>query len=169
MVSVVTPRELRRVRDLPFCYLCGLRFVEGDTVDHDHVPPKSAFAVEDRLPLKLKTHKKCNGAHSGTDEEVGQLLSMRRRAYPSPQNRRLNVSVAPTMDRAAVSNLNVHQAVIRWIQGFHAALYREPMAADTKFAMASPFPKLDLQDGVWVEAPCCHSTKSSLKRSRLVG
>ena len=74
MIELSTQRALRSVRILPFCYLCGKPFEEGDAVDHDHVPPKSIFALADRQPLKMKTHKLCNERHSLDDEKVGQMI-----------------------------------------------------------------------------------------------
>lgn len=117
--------------------------MKGESVDHDHVPPKTAFNKRDRqLVLKLKTHKSCNSALSVDDKKVGQLIALRRHEGPSSARdmalrfrNYFNLGVA-------VENLDVDAAVWRWIKGFHAALYRQPLLAD-RFALVTPFPRGD--------------------------
>lgn len=48
-------KDFQLVRRLPFCYLCGAVFIEGELFDGDHVPPKAIFNPRDRNPiLKFK-------------------------------------------------------------------------------------------------------------------
>jgi hypothetical protein len=150
VVALVFQKHFRDVRDFSFCYLCGQVFADADERDHDHVPPEGAFRKRDREPLKLSTHVSCNNAHSGTDEKIGQLIGLR---YGKRPNHRLKVSVATSGDRAAIRELNIDQAIFRWVRGFHAAPYHAPIFSDVKAALVSPFPRLDFRDGRWIEAP----------------
>ncbi|MFZ0847119.1 MAG: hypothetical protein WAM62_15140, partial [Pseudolabrys sp.] len=75
MISLTTQKDFRAVQTLPFCYLCGNDFVEGDEINRDHVPAQSAIAKRDRDPLVLPTHVRCNGAHQLDDEKIGQLIA----------------------------------------------------------------------------------------------
>ena len=122
LVVLSTQNDLRRVRDLSFCYICGRPFEAGDQTNHDHVPPKSVFALQDRQPLKLKTHAACNERYSLTDEKIGQLISLQRGQYPQdPADRKLQL--APLGGKmGAIMNLNIDAALWRWIAAFHAAL-----------------------------------------------
>jgi hypothetical protein len=52
----------------------------------------------------------------------------------------------------AVMNLNVDEAICRWIFGFHAALYGEPLLK-FKRHLFSPFPRADLVNGRHVVVP----------------
>jgi len=137
-------KDFQQVRSLPFCYLCGAAFNEGDLVDRDHVPPKSAFNVSDRqLVLKLKTHRACNNAFSVADKKVGQLIALRRREQPkSPRDLALRFGHYSGLG-VAVENLNVDAAVWRWVRGFHSALYAEPLLGN-QFALLTPFPRADM-------------------------
>jgi hypothetical protein len=112
MVSLVTQQDRRAVQNLPFCYLCGKDFVDGDITNKDHLPPKSIFKAKDRDPLVLKSHKACNEAQTQDDEKIGQLIALRYRKVPKPENRRLQIVISPDGD-AAVSNFNIEKAVWR--------------------------------------------------------
>jgi hypothetical protein len=46
----------------------------------------------------------------------------------------------------AISNLNVEQAMWRWVAGFRAALYKEPLVG-ARGSIATPFPLADLING----------------------
>jgi hypothetical protein len=128
MASLITQRDFRAVQNLPFCYLCGQSFAPDDRINRDHVSPKSIFAGPDRSPLLLATHQHCNSAQKLTDEKVGQLIALKRGYMPSPpENRRLKFGRPMLVGLTAVTNLDVDEAVWRWIRGFHAALYREPL------------------------------------------
>ena len=139
MISLHYPKHFQAVQRLPFCYLCGQAFQPGDQTNRDHVPPKAVFAKVHRVPLVLRTHVMCNGDHKLTDEKMGQLVGLRRGVVPSdPSNRRLQVQqLGPRT--AAITNLDVHGAVWRWVRGFHAALYQEPVPESCQRAIELPF------------------------------
>lgn len=152
MRAITSHQHRQAVRKLPFCYLCGT-FADGDNTDRDHVPPECIFPKEHREPLVLRTHVGCNSAHKLVDEKIGQLISLRRGAVPRPENRRLRVRKVRA--GAALWNLDVDAAVWRWITGFHAALYAEPLRfqetgdAEKPFArsLVLPFPKAPKDTG----------------------
>jgi len=97
--------------------------------------------------LKLRAHKACNHGHHLNDEKIGQMIALRRREAPRPENRKLHA--LRTNAGAAIINLDVDATVWRWITGFHAALYREPLhfqatgKTDPPFvrSIVLPFPK----------------------------
>jgi hypothetical protein len=154
-VSLTDQKSLQGVQNLPFCYLCGRDFEADDSTDMDHVPPENAFAKEDRQPLLLKTHVACNHRHSKTDQKIGQLIGMQLGRVPSdPKNRVLKLHRSNQIGATALSNLDIDGAIWRWVSGFHAALYREPL---TKFGLGrtlvSPFVRANLVNGVWVAVP----------------
>lgn len=143
MPRLLVHRDFQQARNLPFCYLCGREFVDGDDVDYDHVPPKATFNVLDRLRvLKLKTHRACNAAFSVDDKKVGQLIALRRRERPTSSRDAALRFGHHAMLGVAVENLNVDAAVWRWIRGYHAALYRQPLLGN-QFALLTPFPRAD--------------------------
>jgi hypothetical protein len=150
MPSLRVHKDYQGVRNLPFCYLCGREFVETDQLSGDHVPPRAAFNARDRQPvLKLETHKTCNESFSVDDKKVAQLIALRRRERPSSARDsapRFALYPGPG-GGAGVVNLDVDQAVWRWIRGFHAALYRQPLLT-TNHAIVTPFPRADLGSGV---------------------
>jgi len=155
MVSLTTQVELRAVQTLPFCYLCGVRFAPGDDIDRDHVPPKSIFAMTDRQPLILRTHRGCNNMHKLTDEKIGQLIALNYGQVPAnPLNRRLRFAHLGLVGTTAVTNLNIDAAIWRWIAGFHAALYREPLLIMGKNrSLITPFRHVDWTKGYYSLAP----------------
>jgi hypothetical protein len=148
MVVLRWPRDFRAVQDLPFCYLCGTGFTEDHETDRDHVPPKSVFNPRDRAPpLKLKTHKSCNGRFSVDDKKVGQLIALRRGERPtSARDRALRIVHYPHLDMVALENLNVDAAIWRWVLGFHAALYRHSLIGE-RGSIQTPFPRGNKNDG----------------------
>src|SRR6266404_5351001 len=113
MASLRVQKDFRAVRYLPFCYLCGRAFVDTDTADRDHVPPKSAFNSRDKEPaLILKTHVACNSSLSVEDRKIGQLIALRRREGPSsPRDQALKIVHYANLGMAAVENLNVDEAI----------------------------------------------------------
>jgi hypothetical protein len=140
VIALTVHKDFQRVRKLPFCYLCGLKFLPEDPCNADHVPPSSAFNARDREPpLKLKTHMACHKPLSTEDKKVGQLIAMRRGEHPaSRRDQALNFIRYPD-GRVAFDNLSLERALWRWIRGFHAALYAEPLSG--KFAVTLPFPQ----------------------------
>jgi len=130
MPTIKTEHELKCLRRLSFCYLCGKPFGTDSTKDRDHVPPRSLFAKTDRCqPLLLPTHPACNQANSMDDEQIAQLVAVLHGKHPSPENLRLRFSAhrmpgSPT-PAAAVHGINLTTIVFRWLRAFHAALYHE--------------------------------------------
>jgi hypothetical protein len=145
--SITTPKQLQRAFKLGFCYLCGQPFAPGDRLNRDHVPPSACFAVKDRaVPLVLPTHLDCNAARGVGDERIGQLVSLKHRGMPPKDKFRLNVSTVWDAGRqkhqTVVSNIDIRGEVERWLRGFHAALYGQPLPSDAMFAIETPFPRV---------------------------
>jgi hypothetical protein len=147
MPALRVHRDFQQVRSLSFCYICGVAFSPDDEVDRDHVPPKSAFSAADRrLVLILKTHKACNHSLSVADKKVGQLIALRRRVHPkAARDFALRFGHYSGIG-VAVENVNVDAAIWRWIKGFHAALYRQPLLGNS-VAFLTPFPRADKTTG----------------------
>jgi len=144
LMSLTTQKQLRQAFDPEFCYICGQPWEAGDDTDRDHVPPKRLFAKGDRTPpLTLRTHVTCNNGQSGYDEQIGQLVSLLWKESPTSKDvSSLKVSShAPEgmMPFCAVEGLNLRIIVARWVKGFHAALYREPLPQMNGF-IHEPFP-----------------------------
>jgi hypothetical protein len=168
-VALLTQKDLQGVQRLPFCYLCGKQFIDGDSINRDHVPPQSTFHRRDRQPLILSTHRRCNSSYKSEDEKIGQLIALRRGDYPA-KNQRLKLTHFPNMRMSAVENLNVEAAIWRWVRGFHAALYRQPIPADARGAIQTPFPRADrLHNGIHVRPilPQHLAFVDSIKANRL--
>jgi len=145
MPLLETHKQFEEVLKLLFCYWCGNPILPGEVRDRDHIPPRSCFAKVDRsIPLALPTHKICNAAHNLDDEKIGQIIGLKYgQVPPSKRNRRLKFSriYAPNGNQAvAITNVDIRGAIRRWIRGFHAALYREPIPQNTVFAIETPFP-----------------------------
>jgi hypothetical protein len=150
MMEIKTQQQFRQVAKLPFCYWCGKEFGQEDEVNRDHVPPKNVFAIEDRdPPLILQTHQTCNSTHKTTDELIGQLVALQRDyVTPDPKNRRLEMERYSGREFGAVTNVNVVEAIWRYIRGFHAALYREPLFIGAKAGtITTPFTRGRIVDG----------------------
>jgi hypothetical protein len=149
MISIISQAERRAVQSLPFWNLCGKIFVPGDGRNRDHVPPETIFRPEHRDPLILPTHTTCNTNHTLTDEKIGQLISLRYGRVPSnPKHRRLQITRFINFRDRAVANLDIDGAVWRWISGFHATLYREPVTDIRRNgSLVTLFPRARLMDG----------------------
>jgi hypothetical protein len=63
MPALVSRAERQAVSALPFCYLCGIPFENGEARHADHVPPKAIFAKQDRDPLVLASHDPGQATH----------------------------------------------------------------------------------------------------------
>ena len=152
MANVTSQSDCRKVRSLPFCYLCGEPFGKSDETNHDHIPPESVFAKEDRnFPIKLRTHKdKCHAPLSPDDEVLGQLVALIHGKTPSEKSDKLNISILEDPVTGATSGLfrerNIEYLLRRWIQGFHAALYQSYLPKSAKFAIQTPFPSGTITD-----------------------
>ena len=91
MITLTTQKDARAVRKLTFCYICGNPIEETESINHDHIPPASAFDSLDRnFPLKLPVHKeKCHSPMNLGDEVMGQLISLIHNKRPSEANDKL--------------------------------------------------------------------------------
>jgi hypothetical protein len=149
MVSITTHVECRAVHKLSFCYLCGKSFLIGEERNRDHLPPKTAFTVHDREVgpvLWLPTHPDCNAAEGTTDQKLGQFIGLRRHQIPaSHRDHQLKFEFFPQRALGAITNLDIDQAVWRWVRGFHAALYREHLPLTRVRALTTPFARAQRQ------------------------
>jgi hypothetical protein len=144
MVSIVNHKHLQAVQKLPFCYSCGKTFLLTDETDRDHVPPRSCFALRDRIrPVILQAHRTCNSGYKVSDERVGQFISLRHGRVPSEGKDRLKFRFFrdPRTGEmsGAVANVEIREAIERWVRAFHAALYLEPLDPGTRFGIETPF------------------------------
>lgn len=174
-VSLKTPADFRAAKGLTFCYLCSEPFrVTNDDIDNDHVPPTSLFAEADRnYPLQLRTHKKCNGQESPRDEFIGQLVGALHGKLPKPRDQKLQLGDIRRPDGAVVTVLfdapNLVRIIRRWVRGFHAALYREPLTSQA-FICFPPVAELNQQPGGVISPvpvpDACTELVGAIKRSR---
>ncbi len=147
MASITSQKDAAPVQRLKFCYLCGKEFGPDDDINRDHVPPENIFLPADRDPLWLPTHIRCNTSYGRVDEKIGQLIALRYGKVPSKlRNRKLRFMISADRKHGAVINLNIDDAVWRWVKGFHAALYSEPLCFHTvgseeNRALVTPFPR----------------------------
>jgi len=141
MVSLSTQQDFRKVQGLPFCYWCGEKFTTANGPTRDHLPPKRAFAVEDRQPcLWLQAHQECNGGHSPVDQLIVELIGLKWGRSQAEGDRAMLISMF-SPHQAAITNLDIRAAVWRWVRGFHAALYREWMPEKPiRYTLETPFP-----------------------------
>jgi hypothetical protein len=145
MASISTQQDCRQAQKLQFCYLCGREFLPGEERTQDHLPPKTIFAAADRNTgpvLWLPVHRACNTAEGTIDQKLGQLIGLRRYEVPaSRRDRQLKFKVFPRQSLGAIINVNIEQAVWRWVRGFHTALYREHLPNAPMRALTTPFPR----------------------------
>lgn len=152
MPALVTQKDLRECRHLPFCYLCGRTFEGKARITKDHVLPRAIFAKIHRdNPLILPAHQGCNENQSGDDEKVSQLLSALHGKYIDPRRLRVEFDVARLNHQGSptivLKGVRLKRIVGRWLRGFHAALYREHLPYETKNFIHLPFPSARLQNG----------------------
>ena len=143
MVAMTTQMAFREVQSLPFCYVCARNFVPADNKDRDHIPAQAVSDKHDLTPtLWLPTHKSCNAGHAVLDQKIGQLVALKRHQVPTKRDRQLRFRMFQP-DVGAVENLDIRSVVWRWVRGFHAALYREPLPTTWFFsALQTPFPSM---------------------------
>ncbi len=155
MVAILTQSDLRQVRDLPFCHACAKPFSALDQTDRDHIPAQACFEKSDRNPpLKLKSHAKCNNAHKLNDEKVGELIAIqRRRSTDATCHLRVDLFNEIRTGRlvGAAHNLDIMGCIRRWVGGFHAALYREPLSPIALFQITPPLPYANIRESIAVE------------------
>lgn len=150
-IQVLTQQDVRPLRRLPFCYICGRQFSPGDVQNDDHVPPTSLFLEGDRNhPLILPTHYDCNHGRHVEDQQIGQLIGLLHGDAPNPQHQRIQLFGGQGPDGnpfAAAGGLDLTAIIRRWVRGFHAALYQEPMADGTEFMTSPPLASADMDTG----------------------
>jgi hypothetical protein len=178
VISLTTQKDARDIRDLPFCYICGNLFEEGDSINHDHVPPESIFDKTDRnFPLKLATHQdQCHSLMNLNDEIMGQLIALIHGKQPSDENDKLKIHAYKRADSgvtmAGFDQCNLDFLIRRWLKGFHAALYHEPLDTNTKFAIQTPLPSGTIKNGQLMVDPVKeqhYKFVESIKRNRATG
>jgi hypothetical protein len=179
MPEILNQHSARAAQKLAFCYLCGEAFDDGPgRMNHpDHVPPKRLFAAADRnFPVKVSSHESCNNQLSGRDEVIAQLVAAVHGKYPSPGNVKLRFKKLKTEsienEYFGVVGVHIEHEVIRWVRGFHAALYGEFLVdqPSSQFCVSLPFPRLlsdeTLTDGLLRNHV---SFVAEIKRNRLAG
>jgi hypothetical protein len=170
MVTITNQKQSREVQGLGFCFLCGSSFCnqsEELKKTLDHLPPQAVFATSDKdFPLQVPAHWKCNHDWSKKDEIVAELIAVVHGKKKTPKKSHLEFGLASdamTGDIiAGVGGLNIERHVIRWVRGFHAALYREflPDQGSTNFCVSLPTPRL-------LSGPKAASLMQNLQRNHL--
>lgn len=144
--AILTQRAAKEAKRIQFCYLCGKKLLRDHRND-DHVPPKALFSKDDRAKgpvLKLWTHPECNARCSAEDERTAQLLStVLWNDGIDPQRSHLKL-IRNRVDQHGnkldgVSGANLDWSIVRWIRGFHAALYGEFAPSHLHYAPSLPF------------------------------
>src|SRR5262245_8876555 len=124
MPALLSQKDMRPLKKLPFCYLCGetVNSCAPAGLDDDDVLPTSLFLEPDRnFPLTLPTHKTCNNQRSEDDRVIGQLVGLLHGIPLHPVHNKLKVAVGQFEDGApavAVTNLNFQAIIRRWLRGF---------------------------------------------------
>jgi hypothetical protein len=133
-IELVTQQDLRPLQKLPFCYICGRHFSEGEVSNKDHVPPSALFLPNDRdFPLILPTHYDCNHERHLDDQTIGQLIGILHSKAPDPAHRRLDLYAGIGTDGRpiiAAGGFDLRDIIRRWVRGFHAALYGQPLTGE---------------------------------------
>jgi hypothetical protein len=145
LMKLETQVAMRPLRKLPFCYLCGEPLDAGH--NFDHVPPSTIFLPEDcNFPLILPTHVTCNGARSGDDESIGQVVGLLH-GDETAKIHKLDIALTRSGHGALLvllRDLDLRRIIKRWVRGFHAALYREYLPdGPQRFMTTPPLPEPD--------------------------
>lgn len=170
MPRLTKHRDFQRVRNLPFCYLCGKPFASDDDCDYDHVVPEAIFAKSHRqTPLKLRTHTQCNAAESEKDEIIADLISM----IHDPKKRRAKLKKLVRVARHDGELMGGFQGPLansigRFLRGFHAALYGEYLPYKTNSAILPPFPTWNELQKPGIQ-PQFFAFSEVLKKCRIAG
>ena len=107
---------------------------------------------------------------------MGQFISLRHGRVPGAGKGRLRFRLFrdPRTGEVsgAVANVEVREAIERWVRAFHAALYREPLDPATRFGIETPFAvAVPTAQGVVRDTgrPQHHLFVQMIKDSRAVG
>lgn len=175
-ISLTSEKDLKAIKHLSFCYLCGQALSSGSKRNKDHIPPSGIFAKADReQPLILPTHTFCNGSRSQEDQTIGQLVGVLHGRRVNQTHNKLKINVGQFVDGsrgAALEGFDLKEAIRRWVRGFHAALYGEYLSPDCSFATYTPLPEAIRQkdEVVFVPVPeVLPKLVEELKRNRAVG
>jgi hypothetical protein len=174
-IQLTTQSALRGVQNLAFCYLCAHPFESGEERNRDHVPPSTLFNSADRdTPLILPTHPRCNHGRSAEDELIGQLVGVLHGRVMVPQGRRPDIVRGSFPDGSlglGATGVALKAIIWRWVCGFHAALYDQPVA-DSIYMVFPPMPEGrvvgDRVDAVPVPEVIPHLVQE-LRRNRTTG
>jgi hypothetical protein len=175
-MKITTQKEARKVQRLQFCYLCGESLQNGELVNREHLPPKGIFLKEDRNhPLILRAHEKCNKKWEIKDDQMAQLISLLHGPDKIKQFYNLDMAVCYDDNKNPVAplitNLPLREIIIRFIKGFHSALYREFLPSKTKFSLLPPLPEGKKEDEHIIPAPVIEQFElfvEVIKKNRLV-
>ncbi len=129
-ISLTAQSELQAVQKRAFCYLCARTFGEHDEQDKDHVPPSAMFLPGDRQPpLILPTHIVCNNTRSAEDQITGKIIGLLhdRHVLPKGYSPAFAGVTFPDGTLGWGSSDDIKGIIFRWVRGFHAALYNEPL------------------------------------------
>lgn len=174
--QLITQANFQAARRHTFCYLCTRSFKPDERRDRDHVPPKALFGSADRQPaLVLPSHVACNAARSPDDEVITQLMGVLHGRPIAPHGRKPKFAAGTFPDGSlgvGVGGLQLKEIIFRWVCGFHAALYGEPLGPAIRMVFP-PFPEGRVQEEHQVEAvPVPDGVPllvKELKRNRLTG
>lgn len=164
----------RPIQNLSFCYICTHQFHAGEAIDRDHIPPYKLFATVDRnFPLILPTHKQCNSRWSAEDQVISQLVGMLHGRDAHEKDRKMRIVAGKFPDGsqgAGILGVDLPKIIRRWIRGFHAALYREPLPDKDKavFMTAPPLPQGRTRGTEWTFSQLPRLRKESLRRLRKI-
>lgn len=144
MPNLSSSNHFRSAQNLDFCYLCSQPLKGSGAPNRDHVPPQAVFLERDRNPaLWLPTHTDCNLSQSREDDKIGQLMKLLHRKQPSNPNHRV---LKYDYDLGAVDGIDIERIVFRWVRGFHAALYGQPLDCRLNGMISTPFVPVDRVD-----------------------
>lgn len=149
-VQLLTQRDFQKAQRLPFCYLCGKPLpVAKRERSREHVMQTTLFLEPDREPaLILFAHKDCNTKESANDQEMGQLVGLLNGIRPNVDHYKLNLEVQPAPkggETLVLTGLDFQGMIRRWLRGFHAALYKEPLPHVGAFSTHPPLPSGTLE------------------------
>lgn len=178
MPSLTEPHQFNRPIDPGgFCYLCG-DALDDQPANTQHVVPKKLFHPCDRSPLlMLVAHEACNAAESMNDQDIGQLVGLLwrtpREIDRNADRLRKKVSMHQVQGSGqasgAIDGLPLRRIILRWVQGFHAAIYGAFLPEETHFVVQEPFPGGDQIGQAYAIQPWHAAFVAVIKKNRLAG
>lgn len=144
-VQLLTQKHFQNAQRLPFCYLCGQPLPAAKRErSREHVMQTTLFLEADREPaLILFAHEECNRKESAYDQEMGQLVGLLNDLRPNEDHNKLSLDVQPAPsggETLVLTGIDFQAMIRRWLRGFHAALYREPLPSAGAFSTHPPLP-----------------------------